>query len=240
MLKCWLDAGHGGKDSGASDFGIYEKDCNLEIVLAIRDILLNDFDNVEVKLTRSTDIFVSLKDRTDAANDWGADFFLSVHCDANPSGAANGFSSFIYLQSDDKTKEMQSVIHKEVLKLIPETKDHGIRQGDFHVVRQTHMPALLTENGFITNAKDAKRLQSPEFIRRLAEGHCNGIASFYGLKKKEGAILDYKGHWAEKDIVRVIEVGIMNGYSDGTFKPDQPVTRAQLAVVALRLLDRKG
>lgn len=239
MIKVYLDAGHGGKDSGASDHGLLEKDCNLEITLVIDEILRNDYDGVETKMTRTTDVFLSLKERTDAANAWGADYFLSIHCNSNANGNANGFSSYTYITADEKTRAAQNVIHKEIMKMIPDMKDIGQLKGDFHVVRQSHMLAMLTENGFVSSAIDAQKLRSPEFIRRVAEGHAKGIAAFFGLKQKDGVGMDYKGHWAEADIDRVIAEGLMEGYPDGSFKPDQPLTRAQFATVLVKLLDRK-
>lgn len=76
MFKLFLDPGHGGKDPGAVGNGMEEKDITLAIAKQIHDILTNHYRNVSVKMSRTTDKFVSLKERTDAANSWGATFFF--------------------------------------------------------------------------------------------------------------------------------------------------------------------
>jgi N-acetylmuramoyl-L-alanine amidase len=205
--------------------------------LAIFDFLDRNYDNLEMMITRATDVFVSLKDRTDAANAWGADFFLSIHCNASPNGNASGFSSYSYVNANDQTRAAQNVIHNEIVKMIPDMKDLGQLKGDFHVVRQSKMLALLTENGFISNAQDAQKLRSQDFIRRVAEGHARGLASFLGLKPKAVDTLDYLGHWAEKDIQLMRDKGYMSRFEDGTFRPDSPLTRAQFATVMTKILN---
>ncbi|WP_438285288.1 N-acetylmuramoyl-L-alanine amidase family protein, partial [Bacillus cereus] len=56
--------------------GLLEKDLTLDIALRIRMLLLNNYENVDVKMSRETDVFVSLTERTNAANDWQADYYL--------------------------------------------------------------------------------------------------------------------------------------------------------------------
>ncbi|PFK03837.1 N-acetylmuramoyl-L-alanine amidase, partial [Bacillus cereus] len=76
MFKLYVDPGHGGTDSGAMGNGLLEKDLTLDIALRIRMLLLNNYENVDVKMSRETDVFVSLTERTNAANDWQADYYL--------------------------------------------------------------------------------------------------------------------------------------------------------------------
>lgn len=82
MVKIFIDPGHGGSDSGASGNGLQEKHVTLQIALALRTILLDEYQNVSVQLSRTSDQTVSLTQRTNAANSWGADFFLSIHINA--------------------------------------------------------------------------------------------------------------------------------------------------------------
>jgi len=95
LFKLFLDPGHGGKDPGAEGNGLEEKDITLEIAKQIQDILTNHYQNVSVKMSRTTDKFVSLEERTDAANSWGATFFLSIHIN---SGNGTGFEA-IFIQN---------------------------------------------------------------------------------------------------------------------------------------------
>ena len=184
MVKVFIDPGHGGTDSGAVGNGLQEKNLTLQISTRIRDILLDEYNNVSVLMSRTGDTFPSLAARTNQANSWGADFFLSVHINA---GGGTGYEDFIYPGSGAPTTTYQSIIHSEILKLV-NFSDRGKKQQDFHVLRESNMPALLTENGFIDNGTDAAKLKTASFIESLARGHVNGIVKCFNLPKKSTAI----------------------------------------------------
>jgi N-acetylmuramoyl-L-alanine amidase len=241
MVRIVLDAGHGGRDPGAVGNGLREKDLTLTIVRHIGR-LLSEYEGVEVHYTRTDDRFLELSERAEIANKLKADYFISVHINA---GGGTGFESFIYNGNvSNATVAYQNVIHAEIMKAIGNVRDRGKKRANYAVLRQTNMPALLTENLFIDNAGDAAKLKSEQFLLQVAHGHVQGIVKAFGLKKKGGRIIvqkdtvkdDITGHWAEPSIRKAIEKGVMKGYTDGTFKPDDPVTRAQLAVI----LDRLG
>jgi len=183
MVKVFIDAGHGGTDPGAVGNGLQEKNLTLQISTRIRDILLAEYNNVSVLMSRTGDTFPSLAARTNQANSWGADFFLSVHINA---GGGTGYEDFIYPGSGAPTPTYQSNIHSEILKLVNFT-DRGKKQQNFHVLRESNMPALLTENGFIDNTNDAAKLKTASFIEALARGHVNGIVKCFNLPKKSTA-----------------------------------------------------
>ncbi|USK68405.1 N-acetylmuramoyl-L-alanine amidase [Peribacillus asahii] len=178
MVKFFIDPGHGGKDPGAVDNGLLEKDLTLKIAKCVKD-LLEDYEGVEVKMSRTDDTFPSLSDRTNAANNWGADFFLSIHINA---GGGVGYEDFVYPDSS-KSIAYQNVIHTEITKQI-DMKDRGKKQGNLHVLRESNMPAILTECGFIDNKGDAAKLKEDDFIEKLAVGHVNGLVKAFGIKKK--------------------------------------------------------
>lgn len=184
MVKVFIDAGHGGTDPGAVGNGLQEKNLTLQISTRIRDILLAEYNNVSVLMSRTGDTFPSLAARTNQANSWGADFFLSVHIN---SGGGTGYEDFIYPGSGAPTTTYQNNIHSEILKLVNFT-DRGKKQQNFHVLRESNMPALLTENGFIDNTNDAAKLKTASFIESLARGHVNGIAKCFSLPKKNTGV----------------------------------------------------
>ena len=184
MVKVFIDAGHGGTDPGAVGNGLQEKNLTLQISTRIRDILLDEYNNVSVLMSRTGDTFPSLAARTNQANSWGADFFLSVHINA---GGGTGYEDFIYPGSGAPTTTYQSNIHSEILKLVNFT-DRGKKQQNFHVLRESNMPALLTENGFIDNTNDAAKLKTASFIESLARGHVNGIVKCFNLPKKNTVV----------------------------------------------------
>ena len=80
MAKVFLDAGHGGKDPGALGNGLQEKDIALSVTLKVGNILANH--GVTVGYSRTTDVFLELADRATRANNFGANVFVSVHCNA--------------------------------------------------------------------------------------------------------------------------------------------------------------
>ncbi|MBS4188664.1 N-acetylmuramoyl-L-alanine amidase [Bacillus sp. FJAT-49705] len=181
MTKIFIDPGHGGTDPGAVGNGLLEKDLTLQISKRIRDLLL-EYENTQVKLSRETDQTLSLNQRTNMANAWCADFLLSVHINA---GGGTGYEDFIYPGTGGATAAYQNAIHEEVMKLV-DFHDRGKKQANFHMLRESNMPALLTECGFIDNANDAAKLKQTTYIEKIALGHANGIVKAFGLKKKEG------------------------------------------------------
>jgi len=180
MVKIFIDPGHGGSDPGAVANGVQEKNITLQLSALIRKILLSEYEDVVVLMSRTGDQTVSLENRTNAANHWGADFYLSVHVN---SGGGNGFESFVYSSVPRQTVTYQEIIHKNIM-MYTSLADRGMKQGDYHVLRESHMDAILTENGFIDNASDAEKLKDPLFIERLARGHALGIANAFQLKGK--------------------------------------------------------
>lgn len=186
MKKILLDPGHGGKDPGAAAHGIQEKDIVLSIAKRTKKILENQYEGAEVLLTREDDTFLELRERTDIANKWGAEVYVSIHINAAAAAAANGFETFVYNGGvPAATQALQNTLHSHILKYMPHFDDRGKKQANFHVLRETNMHAVLTECGFISNAKDAALLKDDFNIRKLAHGHAAGIASFVGLKEKQ-------------------------------------------------------
>jgi N-acetylmuramoyl-L-alanine amidase len=183
MVKIFIDPGHEGVteglDPGAVGNGLKEADLTLDIAKRMRD-KLSTYNNVQVKLSREGNKKLTLSQRAKMANDWGADIFISIHINA---GGGVGFESFIYNGNvSEATRANQNVIHQEIVKTTG-WRDRGKKRANFAVLRQTKMPALLTENGFIDNKTDANKLKQNAFIDKIAQGHVNGIVKVFNLKK---------------------------------------------------------
>ncbi|GIO69401.1 N-acetylmuramoyl-L-alanine amidase [Paenibacillus sp. FSL M7-1455] len=185
MKKVWIDAGHGGKDSGATGNGLQEKDVVLALALAIKKRLDSEYEDVQALLSRSTDVFVELKDRTGQANAAGADLLISVHC--NAGGGSGGFESYRYTSASAATVKLQNLLHTEIMAGLKPfgVADRGQKTGNLHMCRESRMPAVLTENLFIDVASDAAKLKQPAVMEAIVSGHVLGIAKYLGLKKKE-------------------------------------------------------
>lgn len=181
MTKIYLDPGHGGTDPGAQANGLQEKNVTLSIALKTRDILNRDYEGHSIRMSRTTDKTVSLLKRTNDANSWGANFFVSIHINA---GGGTGYEDYIYNGSvTSSTVTYRDKLHAEVMRQV-DFRNRGKKRNNFHVLRESRMPALLTENGFIDTTADANKLKSDAYLNRIALGHANGIAQALGLKKK--------------------------------------------------------
>ena len=212
MVKIYLDPGHGGSDPGAVGNGLQEKDVNLKIALKVRDILNREYEGHDIKMSRIKDVTKSLNARTNEANAWGADYYLSIHINA---GGGAGFESFIYNGSYSGKKEtdrLRDIIHDVIMEEV-DFKDRGKKEANFHVLRETAMPASLTENGFIDNPNDAQKLKSDAFLNRIARGHAEGLAKACDLKKKESK--------KESDVLYKVQVGAFANKSNAERLADE-------------------
>jgi len=178
MVKIFIDPGHGGSDTGAEGNGLQEK--NLVLDISTRIVRqLHDYE-VEVRMSRDDDTFISLSDRAEQANTWGADYFLSIH--VNASGGS-GFESYIWNGSvPSQTEAYQTAVHSAIVDQINEP-DRGEKRANFAVLRETNMAALLTENLFIDNPNEAAKLSDSDFLEEIARGHTNGLVSLLNLEE---------------------------------------------------------
>lgn len=173
-----LDAGHGGEDGGAQSNGLREKDLTLDIAKRIQSKLKPY--SIKVIMTRTNDKYLTLTQRTNIANKANAELFLSIHINA---GGGTGFESYIYNGNvSNATRRYQSKLHDAVMKQI-DVRDRGKKRANFAVVRQTKMPAVLTECLFIDTKSDANKLKNNKFLNSIAQGHVDGIVTHLKLKK---------------------------------------------------------
>ncbi|MBB6443591.1 N-acetylmuramoyl-L-alanine amidase family protein [Bacillus benzoevorans] len=184
MFKLYLDPGHGGSDPGAVGNGLQEKDVTLAISLRLKDMLMNEYNNVLVKMSRTGDTYPTLTERTNEANNWGADYYLSIHINA---GGGTGFESYVDTGVDSVTVNYQNIIHTEIGKVIG-IIDRGKKQARYHVIHASRMPALLTENGFIDTAADAAKMKDAKWIDAVARAHVTGLEKAFKLEKKVTAV----------------------------------------------------
>ena len=176
-MKVFIDPGHGGEDNGAAwgekyDY-VEEDDLNLIISFLLHyELLLAGF---EARLSRVTDRFLSLADRTEKANAWGADIFVSIHADAFHKKTAKGFSTHIYPHSSPNTLILATWIQSELIKHFPDHKNRSTKKSNFHVLRETMMPAVLIECEFISNPDTRRFLKEPSNQIELARAIGRGV-----------------------------------------------------------------
>lgn len=185
-LTIVVDAGHGGKDTGAIGYsGTYEKDNNLAVALLLADIIRSEGGNA--LLTRSSDTFPSgtndtmtdLEARVNIANEANADLFVSIHNDAFTDSTVGGTSTFysstnpVYAQSRIFAQAVQDELVKEL-----GLNDRKVKDAAFYVIRHTTMPAILVELGFISNPDEEILLGSPDFQKKAAGAIYQGILNY--------------------------------------------------------------
>jgi N-acetylmuramoyl-L-alanine amidase len=176
-----IDAGHGAHDSGAVGSGLQEKERALTLSTMLNEELRAS--GVSTYMTRSTDVFVTLSGRAKLANDRGAKVFISEHLN---SGGGTGYESFVYNRNDKNTNLLQDLVHAESMKVLAPLgfHDRGKKTANLAVVRETHMPAVLTENGFIDNATDMAHIRKDEVLRKLAQAQAKAICTYLGKSYK--------------------------------------------------------
>ncbi len=167
-----VDAGHGGNDPGANAGGANEK----TITLRVSNFLAEELTKLGAKVvkTRTTDVFVSLGDRSRIANEANADLFISIHVNSNTvANTASGSKTF-YHKTESQGLLLSTAIEEEFkelgkLKSMGTWSDQRIYQSGFAVLRNTRMPGVLVETGFINNTKDRAVLTTEAYQRQLAK-----------------------------------------------------------------------
>lgn len=184
-MKIFLDAGHGGRDPGAIGNDLQEKDIVLQMALTIGRKLEAKYD-CQALYSRTTDTFLDLRPRALMANGQGADFFLSLHINSHTTAEPNGYEDFILTAANSKLNNMRAKFHSEVSRVWERhgRRNRGRKLANFAVLRHARMPAILVENGFIRNVRDAQLLRNAEFMDELTDAHVAGLAIAMGLAPK--------------------------------------------------------
>lgn len=171
-----LDAGHGGTDFGAMRAGINEKDINLDVTKRVKEIL--EQKGVKVIMTRSTDVFVPLQQRTQVATTAKPDIFVSVHVNASVRPEISGVETHYY---HDESLDLASSVHSKIASYI-KSPDRGLFKSKFYVINHTEVPAILCEIGFISNDDERNDLITDKRKQQTAKAIAEGIMSYFKLK----------------------------------------------------------
>ncbi len=168
-MKIFLNPGHGGNDSGAIGHGLIERDVALLIARRVEHYLLAV--GYETLLFQ----FDGLQTICDKANSWGADLFVSIHCNA-ANGSAKGAETY-YFTDSRAGRKLANHIQRQLINSLP-LVDRGIKTANFVVLTNTIMPAVLVETAFIDNAHDAALLRDKQddFARAIARGVSDNFA----------------------------------------------------------------
>ena len=189
----FLDPGHGGSDSGAVSNGLREKDLTLSVYNKVSSRLASL--GYSVLTSRNTDKDVSLVSRADQANKSNADMLLSIHFNAGGRGASYGIETYYYKSRPEYTPAINKDKHDDPERLEKSRKlaqkiqqslvsktgayDRGVKRETFAVLRETSIPSILVELGFIDNQEEASKIKTNEYQEKLADGIVDGIVEYY-------------------------------------------------------------
>ena len=182
-----LDVGHGGTDLGARAQPPYceEKRICLQMARLVKKHL-NQM-GYRVIMTRDTDVFVSLAKRVEIAGQASGDLFVSIHCNSTRNPTAQGIEIFFYDNRDDRTRSSASrKLAEAVLSRVirrTEAVSRGVKKGNFYVIRETAMPAILVESGFISNPGERALLRTRDYQEKIARGIVDGVDAFFKKKR---------------------------------------------------------
>lgn len=192
----FLDIGHGGSDSGAYYYGTAEKDLNMQIGFKLeKHLKAAGFD---VIMSRTSDVFIDHKtERSEMANASNADIFISLHNNAMPGNSyVNGIETFWYEYDSDYEPAINGDMHNDPTRLRESEKlahsvhntlisatgayDRKVRRDTFAVLRETKIPAVLLEFGFMSNYSELTKLKSNSYQETLAKAVTSGVVSYFG------------------------------------------------------------
>lgn len=177
-----LDAGHGGNDSGTIEQSTAEKDINLSIALKMKELL--EQKNIQVILTRDKDIFMELEERTEIAKNEEADLFLSIHCNYyEDDSSIRGLECYYSQDSSDGEYYAEKLI--ESLEEKGDILSRNAKPAEYFVLKNTNIPSVLVETGYLSNYADRKDLTSQNYQEKLAAELVEGILKGLRDKKSE-------------------------------------------------------
>ncbi|OGN62515.1 MAG: hypothetical protein A3F09_05550 [Chlamydiae bacterium RIFCSPHIGHO2_12_FULL_49_11] len=175
-----VDAGHGGNDTGAKTSYIQEKKVCLKTAVYVRRFLTQM--GYKVIMTRARDEFIPLRDRSKLANRTRADLFVSIHYNSAPNKDAAGIEIYIPKDGTKERKGRSRQLAELVLKKMSaytHAHSRGIKEANFHVIRDSTMPAILVEGGFISNERESHKLLDDQYIELLSLAVAEGVDHYF-------------------------------------------------------------
>lgn len=185
-IRIFIDQGHNttGVNAGAVGNGLNEGAVNFVVGQELAR-LLNDDPRFVARLSRpqentvlGTSNTTSLQARVTAANTWGANYFISIHCNSNSNPSIRGSEVYVYQENTQSYWLAQHILNGIVETV--GTRDNGVRvNSSLYVLRRTQMPAVLVELAYLSNPEDARLLrQEPD---GFALGIYRGLLSYFGF-----------------------------------------------------------
>jgi len=247
-FKVFIDPGHGGRDPGAVGNGMRESDIALEVSKRFGIMLI--CAGVEVMYSRTEDI--SPAQRWQAANTWGADLYVSVHCNGFTADTANGYETF-FAATKPQDRAFAECVHSAFI-AATSLRDRGVKldgqsqhSGGLSVLRRSAMPAVLVELAFITanpNLLDITVLRDRRPL--MAEALASGVFQFLNIQPENGKevsemvyrTIQDMPEWAQAGMQHLVDMRVLSGRTPDNLDIDENMMR--ILLVVHRMFERAG
>jgi len=181
----WIDAGHGAFDPGVVRGSVEEKDINLAIALKLQGFLeaggatvfVTRLDDEAISSTKQGDMYA----RRVMANASRADIFVSIHQNSFPKDSVHGAQVFYFNTSDNSRKLAEHIQQQLKEFILPHNRYEAKPNRQYYVLRQTMMPAVIVECGFVTNHAERSRLVKEDYQEKIAWGIYLGIVQYFNM-----------------------------------------------------------
>ena len=229
-MKIFIDPGHGGADPGAVNGSRHEARDVLRLALAVSELL--EKRGASVQMSRTDNLGLNLNERTTMANNGRADFLLSLHRNSANSQEAMGIETWVHTAASSAALRVASLVQQKLCAVATQA-NRGVRAGDYHMLRESKMPAILVELGFISNATDNTLFDQffDKYAAAIAEGICEAfeIAAPVVL----AAELPLPVHWAETDYNYLTQEA---GITIGEKRYNDNITRGEVFALLARTI----
>lgn len=173
VTRVIIDPGHGGKDKGSNRGSVYEKTLALQVALKVEKLL--KAKGIPVTMTRRSDKFISLRDRSVIANRYKNAVFVSIHFNSHTNYRYHGVETYYY---GEQGKRLAAHIHLRLLSKLKIRNRDTRQRKDLAVLRQTLCPAVLVECGYISNPYERRRAQRGSYQDSCAQAITEGIIAY--------------------------------------------------------------
>lgn len=248
MFKIALNAGHGYYTAGKRCLKAFDTNETREWVLNARIC-----DKVQEKLKRymGYEIIrlddttgkndVSLRTRTDKANAWGADFYLSIHHNAGiKGGSGGGIVSIVYTSASDEAVEWQEALYDSLIEHtgLKGNRSTPLAKMNLHECRESNMPAVLLELGFMDSKTDVPIILTESYADKCATAIVEVLVVKGGLKKVAGETDNIADEYATEAVKWAIDNGILRGDGNGNYKLHSNISRQDMIVFLYRAMQK--
>ncbi|MGG2084535.1 N-acetylmuramoyl-L-alanine amidase [Lysinibacillus pakistanensis] len=174
-----LDPGHGGKDPGTVVGSNSEKAITLKVSTLVKQKL--EAAGAKVLMTRTSDTYPSLQDRVDFTNENYGEIFVSIHVNSATNTSAQGTETYYAITTGDMHQEdidLASFVNNQIVNNL-KMKNRGVKEEQYYVIRNTIIPAILVELGFLTNSEDRGKMTDDQYVELFADSIYKGISQYY-------------------------------------------------------------